>query len=193
MPRLTSRTPCRCISRFGLFIVKCAIQRCFILMRLNPTHCYHHQIKTEQHSYISHVLTPSTHTQASPHSKSTRFRWLLSTIKNVPFGGYSNKVGNYPMYRNDEIGNCAIAGPAHQIQTWSANDGEETRPGLAGTLVEAERRRRWMSRSIFLRCEVTDGGTTFGRSQSIQLPRSVMPGLTRKLFFTRVFAAGPPR
>lgn len=41
---------------------------------------------------------------------------------------YSDKVGNYPMYQNDVIGDCAIAGPAHQIQTWSANDGEEITP-----------------------------------------------------------------
>lgn len=56
---------------------------------------------------------------------------------------YSNKVGNYPMYRNDEIGNCAIAGPAHQIQTWSANDGEEITPTEDQVLKDYQRVGGW--------------------------------------------------
>lgn len=36
---------------------------------------------------------------------------------------WNKKVADYPMYMNDQIGNCAIAGPAHLLQTWSANDG----------------------------------------------------------------------
>ncbi len=41
---------------------------------------------------------------------------------------WSKKVPNFPMYENDRIGNCAIAGPAHQIQVWTANDGTEYTP-----------------------------------------------------------------
>lgn len=35
---------------------------------------------------------------------------------------WSSKVPNWPMYANDQIGDCAIAGPAHQVQAWSFND-----------------------------------------------------------------------
>jgi hypothetical protein len=34
---------------------------------------------------------------------------------------WSAKVKSWPMYMNDKIGNCAIAGPAHMVQGWSAN------------------------------------------------------------------------
>jgi hypothetical protein len=33
------------------------------------------------------------------------------------------KASKFPMYKNDEIGNCAIAAPPHMIQTWTANAG----------------------------------------------------------------------
>lgn len=35
---------------------------------------------------------------------------------------WSKRVPDFPMYANDEIGDCAIAGPAHQVQTWTHND-----------------------------------------------------------------------
>lgn len=38
---------------------------------------------------------------------------------------WSDKVSKYGMMRNDEIGDCGIAGPAHMIQTWTANANEE--------------------------------------------------------------------
>ena len=38
---------------------------------------------------------------------------------------WSSKVSDYGMIRNDEIGDCAIAGPGHLIQTWTANADKE--------------------------------------------------------------------
>ncbi len=35
---------------------------------------------------------------------------------------WSAKVPEFPMYLNDQIGDCAIAGPAHLLQVWSFND-----------------------------------------------------------------------
>jgi len=35
---------------------------------------------------------------------------------------WTQAVGGFPMYANDRIGCCAIAGPAHLLQVWSAND-----------------------------------------------------------------------
>ena len=52
---------------------------------------------------------------------------------------YHERVRNYPMYQNDVIGDCAIAGPAHQIQTWSANDGTEITP-TEGQVLEGYQR-----------------------------------------------------
>lgn len=37
---------------------------------------------------------------------------------------WSSKVPSWPMYLNDQIGDCAIAGPAHLVQSWTANDGK---------------------------------------------------------------------
>ena len=34
---------------------------------------------------------------------------------------WSSKVSAWPMYMNDKIGDCAIAGPGHMIEAWSAN------------------------------------------------------------------------
>lgn len=39
---------------------------------------------------------------------------------------WSEKVKNYGMMRNDKIGCCAVAGPAHMIQAWTANASKET-------------------------------------------------------------------
>ena len=36
-----------------------------------------------------------------------------------------DKVSDYGMMLNDQIGDCAIAGPGHFIQTWTANAGKE--------------------------------------------------------------------
>lgn len=36
-----------------------------------------------------------------------------------------DKVSKYGMMLNDKIGDCAIAGPAHMIQTWTANSSNE--------------------------------------------------------------------
>lgn len=41
---------------------------------------------------------------------------------------WHDKVRNWPMLLNDRIGDCAIAGPLHQIQCWTANDGTEIVP-----------------------------------------------------------------
>jgi hypothetical protein len=38
---------------------------------------------------------------------------------------WSLGVNSWPMYLNDQIGNCAIAGPAHMIQAWTNNKGSE--------------------------------------------------------------------
>lgn len=38
---------------------------------------------------------------------------------------WSSKVKDYGMMRNDRIGDCAIAGPGHMIQTWTANNDNE--------------------------------------------------------------------
>lgn len=43
-------------------------------------------------------------------------------------------TGGYPMFRNDELGDCAIAGPAHMIQTWTANTGSLIVPTDADVL-----------------------------------------------------------
>lgn len=38
---------------------------------------------------------------------------------------WTSKVKQWGMMRNDVIGDCTIAGAAHQIQTWTANNGNE--------------------------------------------------------------------
>jgi hypothetical protein len=38
---------------------------------------------------------------------------------------WSAKVSRIGMMLNDQLGCCAIAGPGHQIETWSANNGQE--------------------------------------------------------------------
>ena len=43
---------------------------------------------------------------------------------------YTGKLADYPMYDNDKIGCCAIAGPAHQRRIWTANDGALVTPTL---------------------------------------------------------------
>lgn len=58
-----------------------------------------HDVRTLQLAkYISEALPPA------PESKA-----------------WSKPVKSWPMYLNDKIGDCAIAGPAHMIQAWSAN------------------------------------------------------------------------
>lgn len=50
---------------------------------------------------------------------------------------WSAKVRDWPMYRNDEIGCCATAGPAHQVQAWTANDASrEATPSVDDVLAE---------------------------------------------------------
>ena len=41
---------------------------------------------------------------------------------------WSLGVNSWPMLANDSIGDCAIAGPAHMIQAWTSNNGEEYIP-----------------------------------------------------------------
>jgi hypothetical protein len=41
---------------------------------------------------------------------------------------WSSKVPSWPMYDNDRIGDCAIAGPAHLVQCWTGNDGQYVIP-----------------------------------------------------------------
>lgn len=43
-------------------------------------------------------------------------------------------ASGYPMYMNDQLGDCAIAGPAHMIQTWTANAGSLIVPTGADVL-----------------------------------------------------------
>jgi hypothetical protein len=38
---------------------------------------------------------------------------------------WSKMITQWPMMRNDEIGDCGIAGAGHLIQTWSANESRE--------------------------------------------------------------------
>ena len=40
------------------------------------------------------------------------------------WGGMLRKV--FPMYANDRLGDCAVAGPAHMVQVWTANARDET-------------------------------------------------------------------
>ncbi len=44
-----------------------------------------------------------------------------------PDWSWTAKVPSYPMYLNDRLGDCAIASPAHMLQTWSANATKEIR------------------------------------------------------------------
>jgi len=41
---------------------------------------------------------------------------------------WSGKVASWPMMLNDRLGDCAIAGPGHQIEAWTANAGAEFTP-----------------------------------------------------------------
>lgn len=47
---------------------------------------------------------------------------------------WSKKVAEFPMYDNDRVGNCAIAGPAHLLQVWTANDGKEFTPRIESVM-----------------------------------------------------------
>lgn len=41
---------------------------------------------------------------------------------------YGAKVGNWPMYFNDQYGDCTCAAAAHMIQNWTANASKEVTP-----------------------------------------------------------------
>ncbi|HEX4148120.1 MAG TPA: hypothetical protein VHY20_03995, partial [Pirellulales bacterium] len=41
---------------------------------------------------------------------------------------WSGRVASWPMMLNDQLGDCAIAGPGHQIEAWTANAGAEFTP-----------------------------------------------------------------
>jgi hypothetical protein len=46
----------------------------------------------------------------------------------------SGKVPEWPLYMNDELGDCAIAAPAHEIECWTANAGRERSLTMADVL-----------------------------------------------------------
>lgn len=49
--------------------------------------------------------------------------YLRAELPPIPTSiDWQNKVPTFPLYRNDEIGCCAIAGSAHLQQVWTAND-----------------------------------------------------------------------
>lgn len=48
----------------------------------------------------------------------------------------------WPMYRNDDIGCCAIVGPAHQYRCWTANSGD---PSFSPTLAQVLQEYRTVS------------------------------------------------
>jgi hypothetical protein len=55
-------------------------------------------------------------------------KYLTSAAPPAPSSfKYSAKVSNWPMYRNDELGDCTAAETGHQIQAWSAWAGGEQR------------------------------------------------------------------
>lgn len=50
----------------------------------------------------------------------------LHTLPPIPESvKWSAKINTWPMFKNDEIGDCAIAGLAHLIQSWTANESTE--------------------------------------------------------------------
>ena len=50
----------------------------------------------------------------------------------------STKVPEWPLYMNDELGDCAIAAPAHEIECWTANAGKERSLTMDDVLVAYE-------------------------------------------------------
>ena len=49
-------------------------------------------------------------------------KYISSALPAAPAAQcWSAKVKGWPMYMNDKIGDCAIAGPAHMVEAWTAN------------------------------------------------------------------------
>jgi hypothetical protein len=54
-------------------------------------------------------------------------RYVAAALPSVPASiDYTTRVHKWPMFANDRIGDCAIAGPAHQIEAWTATDAHRT-------------------------------------------------------------------
>jgi hypothetical protein len=52
--------------------------------------------------------------------------YLTSALPPPPIArDWSSKVDTWPMYGNDEIGDCTIAAAGHQVQAWTANANTE--------------------------------------------------------------------
>src|SRR3954462_8529787 len=46
----------------------------------------------------------------------------------------SDKVPDWPLYMNDELGDCALAAPAHETESWPANADKERSLPMADVL-----------------------------------------------------------
>lgn len=49
-------------------------------------------------------------------------KYITAALPAAPASqAWSSKVKTWPMYLNDKLGDCAIAGPGHMIECWTAN------------------------------------------------------------------------
>jgi len=81
--------------------------------------------------------------QETKHDERTLKLGAFVNLSNLPpapdSANWAPRVGNFPVYLNDQIGDCAIAGPAHMVQTWTANDGKVFTPTDAQVVAEYEK------------------------------------------------------
>ncbi len=75
---------------------------------------------------------PSKKLGKLPYRHDPRTLKLADYIKALPppppQAGYIDKVGNFPMYLNDSIGDCVVAAAAHMVQQWTAYAGRQSAP-----------------------------------------------------------------
>ncbi len=69
-------------------------------------------------------------------SRTLKFgNYLTSALPAPPASvDYGGKVQSFPMYYNDEYGDCTCAAAGHMIQSWTANAGSEITPPKATVL-----------------------------------------------------------
>lgn len=72
---------------------------------------------------------PGVYGRNAPHPMETHPRLRLETYLNVPATpseiDWCSKVTNWPIYYNDQLGDCTCACVGHQIQGWTAYAGSE--------------------------------------------------------------------
>jgi hypothetical protein len=68
--------------------------------------------------------------------RTLRFANYLTTALPAPPASvdYGGKVPQWPMYYNDQYGDCTCAAAGHMIQNWTANAGSEVTPPQASVL-----------------------------------------------------------